>query len=204
MKKVFCFGDSNTFGYIPETGHRYSRLQRWTGVLQDLCKDEFEIVEGGCNNRTGFSLNPAGFEQTGYKILPTLLRDDFDCVILAIGINDLQIWFNTTIDKVETGLKNLVEIVRKNSPGAKIIIAAPSVLTEDVLKGNFSFQFNEKSIEASHKLGSLYKQTAEKCNCAFIDLNDIAEVSSVDGLHYSVHSHEKIAHAMYGVLSRIF
>ena len=98
MKKVFCFGDSNTYGYIPENGRRYDKSTRWTGRLAVLGQNRFQVIEAGCNNRTGFTDNPAGFEQTGYKILPALLKDDYDIVILSIGINDIQFLYNNTID----------------------------------------------------------------------------------------------------------
>lgn len=70
MKKILCFGDSNTYGFIPQSGLRYDINTRWTGILQTLCNNEFEITEAGCNNRTAFIDNPAGINQTGYKILP--------------------------------------------------------------------------------------------------------------------------------------
>ena len=33
MKKILCYGDSNTFGYVPEDGSRYPKNIRWTGIL---------------------------------------------------------------------------------------------------------------------------------------------------------------------------
>ena len=35
-KKILCYGDSNTWGYTPKTGKRYSKNQRWTGILQEM------------------------------------------------------------------------------------------------------------------------------------------------------------------------
>ena len=32
MKNLLCFGDSNTYGYDPETKHRYAFSERWTGI----------------------------------------------------------------------------------------------------------------------------------------------------------------------------
>ena len=36
MKTILCYGDSNTFGYIPETGMRYPKSIRWPGHLQEV------------------------------------------------------------------------------------------------------------------------------------------------------------------------
>ena len=87
MKKVLCFGDSNTYGFIPSSGRRYDKNIRWSGIIQTLAQNNFEVIEAGCNNRTAFCDNPAGFNETGYKILPSFLTPDINVVILAIGIN---------------------------------------------------------------------------------------------------------------------
>ena len=34
MKTILCYGDSNTFGYIPGTGMRYPKDVRYPGRLQ--------------------------------------------------------------------------------------------------------------------------------------------------------------------------
>ena len=83
MKKILCFGDSNTWGYIPNLGARYDENTRWTSILQNLLGKNYEIVEAGCCNRTCFIDNPDGIEQTGYKVLPKYLDNTFDIVIIA-------------------------------------------------------------------------------------------------------------------------
>ena len=35
MKQIICFGDSNTYGYIPGTGKRYPWGIRWTSILNE-------------------------------------------------------------------------------------------------------------------------------------------------------------------------
>ena len=202
MKKVLCFGDSNTFGFIPEKCSRYDKDTRWTGVLQTLCWADFSIVEGGCNNLTAFVDNPAGVEQTGYKILPEYLKtENFDIVILAIGINDLQRFFNPNLNEFEEGLTKLIEITRNLLPQSEIILVCPSKLDlKGIKRGIFSFQFNEESVEKSFQLPQIYKNIAKKYNCEFVDLNEIVEVSPLDGLHFSAESHKKIAEYLYKVL----
>ena len=142
--KVLCFGDSNVFGFMPLTGLRYLRRTRWTGVLQELAKDNYEIIEAGANNRTAFSDNPAGENLTGYKALPKFLDENIDIIILAVGANDLQYQYENTRDDFKQGMSNLVDIIRKKIPNARIILASPSVVTEKVLK---SFMNKNKDIE---------------------------------------------------------
>lgn len=204
MKKVLCFGDSNTYGFVPEKCTRYDKNTRWTGVLQALCGSDFSIIEGGCNNRTAFVDNPAGAEQTGYKILPEYFtKDYFDIVVLAIGINDLQLFFKPTLEEFEQGIEKLIKITKDLSPNAKIILVCPSKLDLAGIKsGVFSFQFDEISVEKSYHLPQIYKKLAEKYACELVDLNEIVKVSPLDGLHFSAESHKTIAENLYKKLKQ--
>lgn len=204
MKKILCFGDSNTYGYIPNNGARYDKNTRWTGVLLLLSHGKFEIIEDGCNNRTAFAANPAGKIFTGYEILPELLTDDFDVVVLAIGINDTQFLYNLSSIEIASGVEKLINIVKVKSPQAKILLVAPSILTDDVLNGNFACLFDRTSIEKSRQLPLLYQKIAEKQNIKFLDLNSVAKTSSLDGLHYAPEQHLKIAQVIFKILSELF
>lgn len=198
MKKVLCFGDSNTFGFNPKNGSRFDKSSRWTGILQALCKNEFNIIEAGCNNRTAFSDNPAGKMFTGYKILPDFLKQDLDFVILAIGINDLQFQYNVTLNDISTGMSNLVEMVKKSLPNSKIVLVSPTELTENVLKSPiFSILFDKTSIEKSKHLSKIYFEISKKYGCEFIGLNNVATPSDIDGLHFEPSEHEKIAKVIF-------
>lgn len=200
MKKILCFGDSNTFGYNPNNGSRYNENSRWTGILNNLCKNNYEIIEAGCNNRTAFSNNPDGIQFTGYMILPEYLKKFYDIIILAIGINDLQKFYNPTLEEFETGIENIIKKIRENNPNCDIIILSPSYITENILNSNFRFMFNQTSIEKSKQITSIYKKIANKYNCKFLDLNKIVTTSKIDGLHYEVEEHKKIAQSIITLL----
>jgi len=200
MIKVLCFGDSNIYGYNPENGTRYDKNTRWTGVLQILCGRESEIIEAGCNNRTAFSPNPYGIELTGCKILPSYLSDDLDFVIAGIGINDLQKSYNPSMEEFKAGLASVIKIIRKMSPHAKIILLVPSKIKECILKGYFGVLFDSVSVEKSKRLGVIYRELAAAYECDLLDLNEIAEVSDIDGLHYTAAEHKKIAAAVFSLL----
>lgn len=200
MKKILCFGDSNTFGYNPNNGSRYNENSRWTGILKNLCKNNYEIIEAGCNNRTAFSNNPNGIQFTGYKVLPEYLKEIYDTIIFAIGINDLQKFYNPTLEEFETGIENLIKKIRESLPNCNIIILSPSHITENILNSNFRFMFNQTSIEKSKQITSIYKKIANKYNCKFLDLNKIVIPSEIDGLHYEVEEHKKIAQSIITLL----
>ena len=197
MKKILCFDDSNTYGFIPGIGGRYPQNVRWTGFLQELYHQEIDIIEAGCNNRTGFMPNPEGEKQTGYKALPRELNGDFDLIILSIGINDLQTQYNVSMPVLRQGLEGLIETCRKNCPQAQILIMAPPHLRPNVLNCLFSCMFDKNSIEKSKKLAALYEQVAQEKHCEFLNLEGIAEVSAIDGLHYTAKGHNSVAKAVF-------
>lgn len=52
MKRVLCYGDSNTWGYQPGQGSRFPANVRWTGIVSQILKDRYVIIEDGVNGCT--------------------------------------------------------------------------------------------------------------------------------------------------------
>ena len=52
MKTILCYGDSNTWGYNPETNSRFKANERWTNILSNILGDNYVIIEEGLNGRT--------------------------------------------------------------------------------------------------------------------------------------------------------
>ena len=72
MTTVLCYGDSNTFGYVPETGLRYPKEVRYTGRLQQLLGEEYTVIEEGCNGRTTIYDDPIDGWKNGRDYLEAL------------------------------------------------------------------------------------------------------------------------------------
>lgn len=192
MKKILCFGDSNTFGFNPENGKRFDEQTRWAGKLKIALKNKFEVIEKGANNRCGFTENKESTELSGLIAIKKYLELKPDIIILAVGINDLQKIYDNDEKVIYFGLKALVEEIKKeNNPN--IILLVPSAIKENILNSFFNTLFDEKSIEKSKKLPKIYQKIAKEFELDLIDLNNIAETSSTDGLHYDVEGHKKIA-----------
>ena len=103
MKKIVCYGDSNTFGFNPKNGSRFDENTRWTSVLQNISKTKYEVINEGMCNRTGFVDNPKGDLYSSQKHFPKLLEksDNIDILILSVGTNDLQFQYNIEFKTVE-------------------------------------------------------------------------------------------------------
>lgn len=52
MKRILCYGDSNTWGFIPGSGVRYPETIRWTRVMAGELGNGYEIIEAGLSGRT--------------------------------------------------------------------------------------------------------------------------------------------------------
>ncbi len=201
MKKILCFGDSNTYGFNPKDGSRYNKDIRWTALLQNTLKGTYNITEAGCNNRTAFSDNPAGLNFTGYKILPEYLKENFDIIIFQIGINDLQKSYNTSLTGFEKGMEKFFSLVKHYSPYSKIIILSPCVIKDNILNSYFNLFFDEKSIEKSKQIFSVYEKIAKKNKYQLIDLNKFTETSNIDGLHYAPEQHNIICNEIVNCIN---
>lgn len=193
MKKILCYGDSNTNGFNPKDGSRYDKNTRWAGLLGSFLDDDCEVIEAGMNNRMGFINSPEGFLHTCQKHLPKLLDEikGVDILILAIGTNDLQFQFDIKLIDIEKGLENLISKIENNVK--EIILIPPVILQDDILKGYFKIQFDKSSILKSQKVGQIYKNIAKRFNYKIFDINEFTKPSKEDGLHYSEASHRTIA-----------
>ena len=193
MNKILCYGDSNTFGFNPKDGSRFDEDTRWTALLQKNLKNNYEIIEEGMCDRTGFVDNPKGFLFTSQRHFPKFLSkfNKFDTIILAIGTNDLQTQYNIGFNAIQRGLADLIKTAQEKSD--KIIIIPPVILQENILNGYFKIQFNETSVVKSKKIGTVYRKLSNAFNCCYFDINKIVLPSEIDGLHYDAAAHKIIA-----------
>jgi len=201
MYTIFCFGDSNTFGFNPQTGGRYEKNSRWTGILSELLGNNYNVINHGKNNRTFFSKNPTDSEISGLKALPDRLKGKIDLIIVSLGANDTQIVYNNKEEDYINAINSICTIIREYSDTVKIILTAPPVLSESVLDSYFSSMFDKSSILKSELLPKIYKETAKKLRIQYVDFNEIAPVSNIDGLHYTKESHIKIAEKLYEIIN---
>ncbi len=200
MKKILCFGDSNTYGFNPENGSRFDEKTRWTGLIKSELKNKFEVIEAGVNNRCAFSKNPEGENLIGLIAIEKYLVKKPDIVILAIGINDLQKIYNNDKNAIYEGIKALIQKIKSvNNPD--IVLLIPSFIKENILKSFFNCLFDETSIEKSKFLPEIYEKLADEFKIFSLDLNKITETSEFDGLHYSKEGHKKIADSILSFLS---
>lgn len=200
MKTILCYGDSNTFGFNPKDNSRYDENTRWTSVLQNFLGQEYEVINEGMCNRTGFVDNPDGFLFSGAKHFPDFISkyENIDILILWLGTNDLMLQYHVDFETAENGLKNLIELAQTKAK--RIIIVPPVKLDENILKGYFSDRFDETSIKKSKEIAIVYKKLTETYHCEYFDVNEFVKPSDYDGLHYDEISHKIIADNLSAII----
>ena len=92
MKSILCYGDSNTWGYDPQTRSRFPHDVRWTGVLASSLGTGYRVVEEGLNGRTTRWDDPIEAGRNGLTFLQPCLESHLplDLVIVMLGTNDLK------------------------------------------------------------------------------------------------------------------
>jgi len=204
MKKILCYGDSNTFGYNTEDISRFDEKTRWTSLMQEILGNDYEIIEEGLCDRTGFVDNDKGFMFSSQRHFPKMITKlkDVDLLILSVGTNDLQFKYNITFSQIEKSLEKLIVIAMNNV--RKIVLIPPVVLDDKVLEGCFNNQFDSNSVSKSKKVAKVYKKLSNVYGLDYFDFNEFVKPSPLDGLHYDSEGHRIISLKLSEYIKNLF
>jgi lysophospholipase L1-like esterase len=199
MKTVLCYGDSNTWGYEPASGDRFSEDLRWPGVLARELGSEFRVIEEGLNARTTVREDPVEEYKNGKDYLRPCLESHrpLDVVIIALGVNDLKARFFASASDAADGAGILVTIAQRSgagpdgSPPAVLLMAPPPVGRLTELAEMFA-----GAEEKSRGFARQYRRVAEKYGCELLDAGEQVRASDLDGIHLEVGEHRKLGEAV--------
>ncbi|HEX2315523.1 MAG TPA: SGNH/GDSL hydrolase family protein [Thermomonospora sp.] len=214
-KRILCFGDSLTWGWIPvpeavPTG-RYPFAQRWTGVMAAALGDGYEIVEEGLSGRTTTADDPTDPRFNGSRYLPSALASHLplDLVVIMLGTNDTKAYFGRTPFDIATGMALLVNQVAGSAggvgtayPAPRTLIVAPPPLGDipdpwfaEVFRGG-----RAKTVE----LPRHYKALADFTGSAFLDAGTVIGTDGVDGIHFTEDNNRDLGTAMADAVVALF
>lgn len=209
QKSILCYGDSNTWGYVPSAEDhalppkRYARDERWPGLLQQLLGDEFYVIEEGLNSRTTNINHTKLPDRNGKNYLPSCLYSHapLDLVIFALGGNDAKTYFNRSAQDITAGMRELIEIVQNTQYGPDMLSAPqillipppyPHAIAESYLDEN-GISFFAGGMEKIQQLPALYAALANEKHCHFLDIAKEVLPSTIDGVHFDKSAHAKFA-----------
>lgn len=205
-RRIVCFGDSNTWGYIPVTGERYDETIRWPARLQEkLGYEQYTVVEEGLTGRTTVFDDPFDPELNGLKTMPAILRSaaPIDVLVFMLGTNDFQsnIPAGNPISTARA-VQYMLETARTlgvDRPGEKmkILLISPVEITEDRLTFKDNDVTDRTSIENSRALGAHMQIVADQLGVEFLDAAKYIRPGKVDGVHLDEGGHARLAELVY-------
>ncbi|NBQ39424.1 MAG: hydrolase [Alphaproteobacteria bacterium] len=177
MKKILCYGDSNTHGTKPMRDQndvaRFASLERWPGVVAAELGADYQIIEEGLPGRTTVHNDPIeGDHKNGKTYLLPCLESHWplDAVVISLGVNDLKARHGVSASDIAAGVGVLVDVVRSapcfgHEAPKILILAAPTILETGWLGKMFA-----GGAEKSKALSSELSAVAHAKSVAFFDL----------------------------------
>ena len=199
-KTVLCYGDSNTYGYIPETGYRYPVDVRYPGRLSRLLGDDYIVIEEGCNGRTPIHDDPIEGWKNGLDYLKPCLNSHkpVDIVTVMLGSNDLKDVFHLSAREIAEGAGVIVDVIKEFTADKqgfipRIILISPPEIGKGIRTSPFYGSFNENAIERSKEFPAYYKKVADEKGCEYLNAAEYIYPSEFDSLHLTPEGHRVLA-----------
>jgi lysophospholipase L1-like esterase len=190
VKTLVCFGDSNTWGYIPgSNGERFPREVRWPVQLQRALADDWEVIAEGLNGRTAAVESPVEDGRNGLPYFLPCLRSHkpVDLVVIYLGTNDVNFLRD---DLVARSVGRLVKLARTSETGPgfgppQVIVVCPPPMD-------------------GHVLGPHFTDVCGDLGCELLDLEGVAAYSQLDGEHLDEAGNQAVAAALEDRVRRLF
>ena len=188
MRRILCFGDSNTWGFTPVTGERMAPDVRWPGVMQKELGDEYLVIEEAQNGRTTMWDDPYELvNKNGSRHLPVVLESQapVDLVILMLGTNDLKNHFGQNALSIADSCGVLVDRILASEAGPvnaapKVLLIAPAPVSEGFCPFGHLF---DKAAEISAGFKEAYAEVAKERGIPFLNAGDYASCPVPDTIH---------------------
>ena len=204
-KIVVCYGNSNTWGDVPNKDERYAPDVRWAGVLQNILGSKHEVVNEGLNGRT-FEAGEAGKEErVGITHLRSILKTNkpIDFITIMLGTNDLKSTFGLTAENIAGHLRNTIRFVQKEEVGVnesipKIIVICPPPVVNPENK-----ELDERLKDApktSLLLSPLYEKVSKELGCLYLNAGDFINLKNTDGYHLAKEHHKVLGEKVAGLI----
>jgi lysophospholipase L1-like esterase len=210
VKQILVYGDSLTWGIVPDTRRRLEFDARWPGVLEaGLTRRGLavRVIEDCLNGRRTVFDDPfkpgrnglTGFEQRIEACSPLAL------VVIALGTNDFQYVHQTDAWHSAEGIAALVRAARRapiepDMPVPPVLVLAPPPLDDP--RGPIAAKFRDGDRKCAG-MAAAYAAVAEREACAFFDAAGVTTASKVDGVHLDADQHAMLGEALTPVVARL-
>ena len=196
MKKCLFYGDSNTYGVDITGGHsgaRYPEDVRFTGILQESLKDEWEFA---VEAKVGRCIPSMEFELEEFE---EILKNagKIDLLSIMLGTNDYLSYSKPDAKRVADRMRDLISrLFRKedySSRRTKILLIAPPKLD---FTGD---RYYEKFSTLDGGLSEALEEVAKEEGLYFADAGSLDLPVGKDGIHLTVEAQKPLAEYLVGV-----
>jgi lysophospholipase L1-like esterase len=182
LRTIVCFGDSNTWGYVPGTdAERFPREVRWPGRLQAALGSGYDVIAEGLNGRTAAVESPVEDGRNGLPYFLPCLRSHqpVDLVVIFLGTNDVN-FLND--EYVARSVGRLVKLARTSETGPQrsapqVLVVCPPPIGD-------------------RALGDAFAEVCEYLGCPLLDLGTVTRYSDADLEHLDAAGHAAVAAAV--------
>lgn len=179
MRRLLCFGDSNTYGYDPRSfaGGRYPSQVRWTGRMGP----EYDVINAGQNGRM-IPCRSAEYAETA-----DLLRrmGPVDLFSVMLGTNDLLNL--ATAEEAAERMRRFLEAVLPLVGNARVLLIAPPPLRPG------EWVTEPEMIDRSVRYAALCGALARELGFDYADAGAWNVGLTFDGVHFSEEGHRAFA-----------
>ena len=211
MHHVLVYGDSLTWGIVPNTRKRFPFEERWPGVLENKLNElghRVRLIENCLNGRRTVWEDPFKPGRNGLDGLAQCIEmhSPLALVILPLGTNDFQFShpYNNAWSAAQ-GIVTLVNEIRKapiepGMPVPPILVVCPPPIRspQGVLAEKFS-----GAEQRCAGLAEAYRAVCSDLECHFFDAARVTSSSRVDGIHLDVDQHLALGNALAEVVAPI-
>lgn len=193
MKRMLCYGDSNTWGNSAFSRGRIPSEKQWVNILQKELGNDYMVLQEGMPGRVAGDLQIDEVWYNGRDVFRTLVisHSPLDIIIIWLGTNDFQIRYGRTAEQIAQDIMWYRDEVRNLIDGAtmpKIMIIAP-------IRFHSTPDYFEANDNLYETVTSNLKQQPEVVLIDDVELTD-------DGVHFTYAGHEKVAHDIAHLLRR--
>lgn len=210
MKRIVCFGDSNTWGYNAETEGRYDDDVRWTKLLGKLLGEDYDVIEEGLSGRVAVVDDPLfeGLNAFNY-IHPCLMsHSPLHLVIIMLGTNDTKERFNLTAANIAMGIVRLA-IKAKNTPVGidgkepKVLVIAPPPIGSEYINTEIGPPMGEKCDIKSLEIPKYLEELLKLNDIEFLDTRDKVPMNDIDYMHLTKEGHNILSKLVFDKIKSI-
>lgn len=205
-KRIMCFGDSLTWGWVPTSDGppttRYPFAERWPGAMQASLGEGFEVIEEGLSGRTTQLDDPIDPRLNGASYLPSALASHLplDMVIIMLGTNDSKYLFHRSAFEIAASIAKLVDQVNRSGGGVGTRYAAPRpfIIAPPPL-GKLVHPWTEAHMKGAHQkiieMSLHYAALADYLSIGFLNAGDVISTDGVDGIHFTARNNIDLGRA---------